>query len=64
MYMDYYFYLNKLTEVEKNKQILIFILFWIIMFAISGVLQSIHIKKYNYNIIDEKEIKNKRKSQL
>ncbi|MCI8700617.1 MAG: hypothetical protein HFJ47_04690 [Clostridia bacterium] len=48
--MDYYFYLNKLTEVEKNKQLLIFVLFWIIMFAIANILQSIVVRKYNDDI--------------
>ncbi|MCI8654463.1 MAG: hypothetical protein HFJ48_01100 [Clostridia bacterium] len=45
MYMEYYFYLLNLTEVERNKQILIFLLFWLIMFAIAQILQSIYTKE-------------------
>ena len=49
MYMDYYFYLNKLTEVEKNRQLLIFVLFWILMFVIANILQSIYISENEIN---------------
>ena len=41
MYMDYLFYLNTLTRAEKNKQIMMFILFWIIMFIVAIILEKI-----------------------
>lgn len=47
MYMDYYFYLKSLTGAEKSKYIIIFILFWIMMFIIAGILQVIYNRKNN-----------------
>ncbi len=61
MYMDYYFYLNTLTGVEKNKQLLIFVLFWVIMFIIANILQTIYANKYNDDYIDENDEGNKSK---
>lgn len=46
MYMDYCFYLNKLEETQKNKQILIFMLFWVGMVALAMILQSIYDKRH------------------
>lgn len=47
MFMNYFFYLKDLTEIERNKQILIFILFWVIMFTVAGLLQLIFRTKEN-----------------
>lgn len=45
MYMEYLLYLNVLTEVERNEQILMIIIFWITMLAIAGVIELL---KYKY----------------
>lgn len=52
MWSDYFFYLMGLTEQERNTQITILVVFWIIMFCI-GILAE-HIKK----------LYSKRKSQI
>lgn len=46
MYIDYCFYLNKLIGTQKKKEVLIFMLFWLLMFAVARVLQAIYIKKH------------------
>ena len=44
MWSDYFFYLIGLPEKERNAQIIILIVFWIIIFLI-GILTE-YIKKY------------------
>lgn len=44
MYTDYFFYLNTLTEAERNKQIFIIISIWLIMLIIAGVIEFIKSK--------------------
>lgn len=46
MYTDYCFYLNKLIGTQKKKEVLIFILFWLIMLVIALILQTLYIKKH------------------
>lgn len=44
MYTDYLFYLNTLTEAERNKQILTIILIWTVMLLIAGIIEFIKYK--------------------
>lgn len=43
MWSDYFFYLMGLPENERNAQIIILVIFWIVMFCI-GILVE-HIKR-------------------
>lgn len=45
MYVEYLLYLKTLSEAEKNKQIIMSVLFWTIVFAIAGGLEFL---KYKY----------------
>lgn len=45
MYMEYLLYLSTLTKTERNKQILMIVIFWIIMLIIAGGLELL---KYKY----------------
>lgn len=45
MYMEYLLYLSALTKTERNKQILMIVIFWIIMLTIAWGLELL---KYKY----------------
>lgn len=45
MYMEYILYVKTLSEAEKNKQLLIIVLFLVILFTIISILEFL---KYKY----------------
>jgi len=45
MYTEYLLYLNVLEKAERNKQLLMIVIFWIIMLIIAGGLELL---KYKY----------------
>lgn len=42
--MDYLFYLNKLEEAERNRQIITIIFIWTIMLLVAGIAEYIKYK--------------------